>query len=416
MNRLRKFTVRGVLLLFCLLVFLGISTAQENSPVSTLTLSEDLINTMLRSGIQNEGNDFFVDLQPGQIMLNLVITGQRGNTNEATLTLVPAVSGGELNFDATEFTLNGTAFPINNDNNAVNAASDNIGSFLDQQTRGGQVQSILVAEDRISLEWRSNNPSDPAITIRDELVSLTFTESSINGMPWVTNPEGDYVTAIGVDLQDGQAVINVSRSIEPMAVSYIIKPTVINGYVAWQVKVDVGTQAALANSLLTLWRAYFGRVYGDASLTNAVVANDTVTFTWDLSRFDGEPQAEPIVTYTIDESEVNTAFAEFLPDGVTALSVDMQPTGLVINATGVGVSGNPYSASLRLIPQLSSGRITWQAESLTTNDATLDAAALRAESGVTRPLTQGLNPQQNNAFITDFQMTDTQISVTVEYR
>ncbi|MEL6271769.1 MAG: hypothetical protein AAFR22_18320, partial [Chloroflexota bacterium] len=74
MNRIVLVVVAAALLVPVLTV-----GAQSENPVSTLTLTESEINTVLRSYSQNQDSDLSVDFRPGQLVVNLVVTGQRGN-------------------------------------------------------------------------------------------------------------------------------------------------------------------------------------------------------------------------------------------------------------------------------------------------------------------------------------------------
>lgn len=419
---MKKFTRISifVLLITSMMLTLATSISAQSPGVSTLTISESFINEAIQANNQNPDADLSLDLQPGQIVVELVTTGRNGNTTVFTLTLVPSVTpDGKLDFEATKLTINDLEIPLNNNNNnqAIDAASDAVGGFLNEQTDGGQIQSITVAEDRISVEWINNDPNAPTVTIRDTLFSLTFTEENINQMDWVTNPSDPTVTGIYVDLQQGQGVINITRSVEPTAVSYVIIPTVVNGFVTWQVNAQADTEGSVVSSLLTIWRGFFGGVYGDNSMTNAVVTDNTVTFTWDLTDIENAERTDSIVTYTITEDEVNAAFAAFITDELTALSVDMQPGRLIVNASGVNESGVSYTASLTLLPVLSGGQVTWEVESFSINGFVVDNNKLQASNNATSAITQGLNStQRGSGTVTDFEINDTMITFTVHYR
>ncbi|MEO1443311.1 MAG: hypothetical protein AAFV33_23110, partial [Chloroflexota bacterium] len=121
MNRIVLVVVAAALLVPVLTV-----GAQSENPVSTLTLTESEINTVLRSYSQNQDSDLSVDFRPGQLVVNLVVTGQRGNTTNFGLTLVPLLQNGTLDFDATQLTINELAIPIDDNNQAVASTADSV--------------------------------------------------------------------------------------------------------------------------------------------------------------------------------------------------------------------------------------------------------------------------------------------------
>lgn len=397
-----------------MLVFTSVAAAQD-PPVNTLTLSETSINALLRSHNQNPDNDLSIDLQAGQFVVTLVSTGPRGNTTTFTLTVIPSVVNNQLKLEAIQLTLNDLEIPINN-NPAVNSTTDSVNDFLSGQTGSGQIQAVTVTDDRIVVSWLNNDPNAPTVNIRDSLLTVTFTEDSINQMNWVTNPAGQYVTDMTVDLQPGQGVIHVSRSIDPTLVSYIVRPTVVNNYVTWQMTAQANLESSLASTLQSIWHAYFGGVLGEGSMINAVVTDETIAFTWDLSN--ERQETEPVVTYSVTEAEVNEALKAFTNEQVSNLFVDMTPDNLIVTASGMGDAGAPFSISVVLVPSLTNGQVTWQVTSVTYNSITVDPSQFESGNQITDAVNRGLggNNRNSNATVTDFTMTATEMSMRVEYR
>ena len=413
-HRIANRSLIVMMIMSLMLVFTSVATAQ-GQPVNTLTLSETSINDLLRANNQNPNNDLSVDLQSGQFVVTLVSTGPRGNTTTFTLTVVPSVVNNQLKLDATQLTMNDFEIPINN-NPAIDSTTGAVDQFLSGQTGAGQIQSVTVTEDRIVVSWLNNDPNAPTISIRDSLLSVTFTEESINQMGWVTNPAGAYVSDMNVDLQPEQAVINVSRTIDPTLVTYEIRPVTVNGYVAWNVSANANLESSLASTLQTIWHAYFGGILGDGSMVNAVVTEDTIQFTWDLSN--EVQETAPVVTYTVTETEINEALKAFTNEQISNLFVDMNPENLTVTASGLAPSRTPYSLSVVLVPSLTNGQVTWQVSSVTHNSITVDPSQFDSGNQITEAVTRGLggNNRSGNATVTNFTMTDTDMSMTVTYR
>lgn len=397
-----------------LLITVGAAGAQENN---SLTLSEGVINEALRANIQNPDNDLSIDLQPGQIVVNLSITGQRGNTTTFALTLVPSVNpDGQLDFEATRLTLNGNEIQLNEANRAVDEARGALGDYLALQTEGGQLQRVTVTDSSLMLEWRGENPNTPIITINDNLFSLTFTESRINGMQWVTTPDTPNVQAINVDLQPGKAVVNITRTIEPANVAVELIPRTVNGKVTWQVNAVADPQVSAALSLLTVWRAYVDGAYNDGSLISVEITDSAMTFTWDLTDFNYETPSDPTVTIVLNEAEVNAALATFTTEDIVQLTVDMQIGRVVVNAVGLTNVDQPYSAAAVLVPEIVGGNLRWTLESLTYNGNVIEGGELRANTQSADELLVELNQYRSAAQVTDVQITDTDMTITVRPR
>lgn len=416
MKRLQK-NRRSLVIVVCIFlcsVLSSVVIAQEQ-PVNSLTLSEGAINELLQANNTNPNNKLSVDFQIGQLVINLSSTGPRGNTTTFTLVLVPSVNAnGKLELDATSLTLNNLVIPINN-NPAVNSTTDTLNQYLSGQTDNGLIQDVTVTDDRLVVRWLNNDPNAPTVAIRDTLLSLTYSEASLNLMPWVANPTGANVNDIQIDLQPDVAVINVNRTIEPTLISYEIAPIVVNERVAWQISAQADLETSLAQTLNTIWRAYYGGILGEGSMIDAKVTDDKITLTWDLSN--QIQQTDPTATYTLTETEVNDALKAFTNETVSNLFVDMQPEQLLITASGPGNNGQPYAVTVALVPTFENGRITWSIDSMTYNSIVIDRSHLAANSQVTDTLTRELDSSnRQSARVTDFTMTDTEMSMTVNYR
>ncbi|MCA9910335.1 MAG: hypothetical protein KC519_16865, partial [Anaerolineae bacterium] len=309
-------------------------------------------------------------------------------------------------------TINGLEINLNNNNPAINETTRAINGYFTTQIGNGVVQSVAVSEDRLQITWLGDDPNGGAVTIQDSLLSLTFSEASVNRMSWVTNPTGPNVSAIQVDLQPGQAVVDVSRTIEPTLVRYILVPTVVNGIVTWRIDAGVGFESGLAGSIASLWNAYFDGIYREGTLSNTVITDDAVTFTWDLNRAD--PSGNPIVTYHTTEAEINAALAHYTPPELSALTVDMQPGRVIINAVGSNSQWGDFTVSMSMVPMLANGDLTWQAESVTINDLSSDLSDFQPADVVTDMLAQGTNNLQRG-YVMDFTLDGTSMSITVRY-
>lgn len=97
--------------------------------------------------------------------------------------------------------------------------------------------------------------------------TLVLTEEEINNAYVITNSPRRSVTDVSVDLQDGQAVVNLTvtfRGGNPMAVSGTIVPSTNNGRVFWSVTSATVDGASVSSDLLTqinnsiasAWRNY----------------------------------------------------------------------------------------------------------------------------------------------------------------
>jgi hypothetical protein len=97
--------------------------------------------------------------------------------------------------------------------------------------------------------------------------TLTFTEDEINSAYLITNTPRRIVTDAAVDLQPGQAVVNLTvtlRGRDPLAVSGTVVPSVNNGRIYWSVTTASVDGTTVSDALLTqintaissAWRNY----------------------------------------------------------------------------------------------------------------------------------------------------------------
>ncbi len=407
-------TLTGLIVgVFAALMFLP-SLAHAQDGTNRLTLSEDVINEALRANNNNPNSDLSVDLRPGQIIIRLDTTGQRGNTTTFTLTLIPSVGAdGQLETEATLLTINELEIPIDNSNNPnVARSGEAVDSYLNEQVGAGKLVSVIVTDTQITMEWASENPGDPTLALENDQLSLTFTEGNINQMDWVTNPQDPTVSSINVDLQPGQAVVNITRTQQPTNLSYAIIPTTVNDRVTWRIEASLDAEGGLANSLATVWQAYFSGLTNDGSLSEVVITDSMITFNWDITG-QGTGTSDPIALITVNEAEVNAALAAYTTEDVVSITVDMQPGQVVLNAVGIGENGNPYSGAVTLIPDIRGGQLNWRVDGLTLNGFVVDGAALQSSNQATGALTQGLNGNQGGGTVTDIAITDDLMTITV---
>lgn len=395
-----------------------LTRAQDAPGVSSLTLSEAAINAGLQEANRDPNTVLVIDLQPGQFIIQLSVTGQRGNVTRFALTVVPSISASrELELTSTRLTINDLDIPLNtgSDNAAIDNTVSGVTDLLSQQTQSGQLQSVVVTDTQLTIAWLNANADDPIVTIVDNLFSLTFSEASINRLPSVIEPTDPLVSAVNVDLQPGKALINTTYTTQSETVVYELIPTVTNNRVAWQINATADVQGSVTNTVVTVWRAYFDGIYKQDGLINTVITEDDVTFTWDLDALATDPTVSPEVTYTVTEAEVNATLATFLDDELSELAVDMQPGQVIITAAGVDAAATPYTASLTMIPTFANGRVTWAARSVTINGLSFDLAAAQASDAVTGALTQGLEGTGSSATVIAFDVNDNQMVVTVRY-
>lgn len=408
-------------LLVCLLAAsaafgMTVVDAQDaSSPVNTLILTEAYLNTALRLAMQEAQGELTVDLQPGQMILNLATTDRRGNPLTMSLTFAPVVANGQLDLNATQFSLNGLVVNLN-ENAAAAGTTNTINNFLTQQVDAGMLQSVAITDTDVTLTWLRANPDEPVIVIQDNLLSLSFSEASINRMAWVTNPADPLTTSINVDLRPGQAILSAVRTVTPTEVAFIVTPTIANNRVIWQVESQIGGEADAGSNFLAVWRAYAETLYSDTRMTNVVITDDAVTFTWDISEQNAQPSGMQDVVYTLEEAEANAVFAGFMTQPTDSLTVDMQAGQVILNAATVGAAGNPLNITLTLVPVLSSGTLTWSAAALTVNGMALDVSAFQSGNQVSQVWTQGLEGVDRSAEVIGIQITDTSMAVTVRYR
>lgn len=382
--------------------------AQDSAPVSSVTFSEVQLNAILLELNTNPNAALTVDLQQGQMVLILNGVDRNRNAYTITLTLVPAVANGQLELNPTQLTLNDLTLDIDNP-----AAADTIGdvdSFFSEQVGGGAVQSMIITDSELTLFWINADPDAPALVLRDNLLSLTYTEASLNQLPSVTTPTDPLTSAVTIDLRPGQAVIDVMRTAEPTNVVFIISPAVANNRVTWQIESQANSSTSTASAFLAVWRGYVESTYSNSSMVNAIITDNAITFTWDITAQTSETGE---VVYTFNESEVNAALAVVVAAPTDTFTVDMQPNQVVLNVTTVDETGAPLVASLTLMPVLNGGVLNWAATSLTVNGVTVNASDFAVTDTISSDVTSGFSGGSSDTRVTAVEITDTSMSITV---
>ncbi|MEO0561524.1 MAG: hypothetical protein AAF125_05400, partial [Chloroflexota bacterium] len=231
----RLITQTATVIMMAVIALVTAQTAQAQS-ANTFSFSESELNALLAQGVDDPNATLAVDLRPGEMTLLAAGINQQGQPYEIALTLQPLVANGTLDFQATSLRLNDFTLPLNGDNPVANEAQLAVGDALQAQVGPGAVQSFQITETDLTLAVAKANPNDPTLTVRDNLVSLTFTEAALNANPDITNPADPNVVSASIDLQPGRAVYRQQRNTIPNDVEIIVGPVVVNEQVSWQVQ------------------------------------------------------------------------------------------------------------------------------------------------------------------------------------
>lgn len=385
------------------------AAAAQDVPVNTLRITEANLNASLAAS-RTERGALTVDLQAGQAVLNLTLVDRNGRTNTASLTVVPVVANGALDFNATALTINGASFSTTG-NATVDETTADVNALIGGDIDGA-VQSAVLTDTDLTVTWLNADPAAPTVTIDDTLWSLNFTEAGLNALPWVTSPTDPLTTALSVDVQDGRVLVTATRTAEPTSITYIITPVVVNNRVRWNVEAENASNGSLPVTYLTSWRAYVDATVGDTRLVNATAsAADGLTFTWDTAA-EAQP-ANSEVTYTFSETETNQLFAALAAPGDT-LAVDFQ-AGQAVIAVNTVSEGQPVSLLLTIEPVVSEGKLLWPARAITINGLEVTVTDSQAALAIAAELAQGLNGRANPGTVISAELTDSQLTVTVRY-
>lgn len=430
MNSKRSFFVLLLVMLITSVFFVPMTAAQNaESPNDSLTVSESFLNSIIQEGMQDSNADLYFDMQPGQIVATLSGTNQRGNPYTVSLTLVPTVVNGRVDWAVTKLRLNDLSIDTSRAGQLGGGATDTLGGFFAGQAGGSaEVVSFVVTDTSTTMSWVRQNPDAPVTTIVDHLISLSYTEAKLNALDWVANPTGENVESIVVDLQPGQGVLTTTfapAGQPPFDVALTLVPTVVNGRVQWQVSAQTlggtmdGTGSEIGSSFASQWRALFSNAYTTSQMVNAVFTEDSVTFTWDylLEPAEAGSLGQEEVSFSLTESFINEQFNNSLPPTLTGVRVDLQPGRVLVMATSVTENGDPLAVSFTLVPELVNGTLEWTITSMTINgEPVADVSSIQANDEVVTALTSSVTDGQRQSQVTSLEITDDVIEWTVRYR
>lgn len=373
---MRVFSIFMVMLL--LLGVLVAPTHAQAPPTDSVTLTEGFVNTQLQANLGPNLTNLYVDMQPGQLVLGAVTAGR--NPLDISITLVPSVVDGRLDFEATSFSINDFEIDLTQlgSNPGGDAAVGGLEDVVRGSTQGNPIESVVVTESAMTLSWTRANPNDPAWQLVDTALSLTLTESYVNDLPGFSDPADPNLLNVSVDFQPGQLVLTSTRrypdgSEVPTAVTMV--PTLNNGIITWTVTavvVDGGATdamdiARMNDNLTASWRAYFSGVYQSGNLSNIVITDSLLTLTWDASLGGGDDMLDGGGTLIISEAEINQTYRVTNPANITITDVyvDLQPGQVVTSATLNLASGSVVEEVVVFVPQINDGVVWWLVSSVT---------------------------------------------------
>lgn len=425
---MRTLTIFSLLLMFCAALVPIPAAHAQTDPVNSATLTEGFINAALTEALPPDSNlsNLRVDLQPGQIVLQATVAGEQGPV-ELSLTLVPTVIGGRVEWDATAISLGGFEIGLGQFNQSGTGAATmgDLQSLVNTTTAGQPVESLTITDSELTLTWLRMDPAGPAFDLRDTALSMTVTEDYVNALPAVTNPDNPDLYALSVDFQPGQIVLDGTR-FEPdgrqVPISVTFTPTLYNGTVTWAISAMVvgGTAedefhvAQMNDDIAGSWRNVFNGLYRSGSLTEVLITDTALTLTWDAS-LDTTTQFElGDGTLVIDEAAINEALVVSSPPSyrITDVYADLQPGQVVLTANLNLNDGTVITERAVFVPDVSNGVIVWTITEVTLDGTPLDYETIsrfnEATSGWWRGLVWG---QMGRYAVTDITVTDSAITI-----
>lgn len=424
--------VRAMSILFVLLLAVSsagtVAAQEDDSPYDSLTLTETFLNEILQDILAqsvpaqpNTDLSFVIDLSPGEVVLVASSTGPGGNTLDVSLTLVPSVANGTLQWEATDLLLNNFPIDISQANGVDTGAVDSLDAIMGDQA-GGEVVSFDVTDTEARMVWVREEPEGPVTNVVDNLISMTFTEAKINGYDWMVNPTDPNVVASTLDLQPGQGVFTVDYDYGNQNTArgtYTLIPTMNKGLVTWRVIADLdGANDSPAAAVITTWNAFFDQFYASVAMVDALITDNAVTFTWDMLQFDNEAQQVATdVTYEVTEAEITEELANILGDSVTAFVVDFRPGEVVIAWGSPMPDGSTLNFALGLAPSLVGGTVEWDLTTLTINgQAVNEPVRSNPVDTFNNALTTGATGWTSSTEVISLDINDDRIQVVVRYR
>jgi len=253
---------------------------------ASVTLTEDRINQTFRvtNPPRATVSNVRVDLQVGQAVINLTVTPRRGNQTPigGSVTLVPSIVNGQVNWTAASASANGN--PASGDNLAVlNSIANGWSTYFRAQARG-TVTAISISDTAITYSLATSGTTNPTITVGVDGTSLSLSEADISSNLAIRG-----VSSLRADCQPNQVVLSGSYTSagKTYSVQAVLVPNLANNRVNWSLSsltVDgepAATQATtrLQNAALTAFQSFWNRRAGRATVTAISVSDSAITWT-----------------------------------------------------------------------------------------------------------------------------------------
>lgn len=419
------------LLLGLIAIFIPHALAQDGG-LDSATFTEAFINAQLQARQKPDAKvtGLSADLRPGQIVVSGSVQTRQGAVAFA-LTLVPEVSGGRVVMNPTSITLGGAVVDLSRFAQAADtSAIDHLQALANDAARNHRVESVTVTDTTITITWQRQNPDAPALTIMDNVVTLTVTEDYFNALPGVTHPRDPRLSAMHVDFQPGQLTITANRTElngTPQAISVTLVPVLNSGTVTWSVKAmsvagaaeDSTSVGQMNDDIAGSWRLFFTGVYHPGQLSNLVMTDTTLALTWDGSLNNTLIEQMGTGGLVITEDFINQSFRVTHPQAytITGVHVDLQPGQAVVSANLNLSSGKVLAEQVTFVPDVSNGVLFWTVSAATLDGQALDPAIIaRYNEAVTTFWASALWSQVSDYAVTGVTITDSEIDVAIARR
>jgi hypothetical protein len=412
------------------LVALPAAAQDANSPYNSLTISEAYLNQSLQSVASSSAaiDSLYFDLQPGQIIITLSGTDNRGRTYTLGMTLVPSVVSGQVSWTVTTVTLNQLVVDASRVSNLdTGGSTDALSSFFSSQAGNNPVESITITDNDATISWLRQHVSDPVTKIVDQYLYVIYTQDKINQIAWVANPTNPNLSAISVDLQPGRGAIHATvqqANQNAITTTFYLTPTLINGHIQWAAMEAEGgatlsEAARIANAFAAgTWDAFFSAWTSTSNMIQATITEDTATFAWDMTQEWVDPTviAQADATVTMTEAELNTALRAVVDPTVSSLNADLQPGQVVFSWVSTAENGAALNLTATLVPELSGGMVTWNVTSVTINGVAQEDSSAATGNEIARSWQRAFSRAASQGTVTDLTITNDLMSVTVSYR
>jgi hypothetical protein len=418
--------VVGVVMLLCPPIM---AARAQGNPLDSATFTEAFINAQIQANQRPNADltNLYINLQPGQLVMSGTVQSAQGSLDLA-LTLVPSVSNGRLNLEATVLTIGG--FPIDLSQWTDAGTVGDLQNVISSAAENRPLESLTVTENDLTVTWRRADPDGPALNIVDTSVSLTFTEAYYNALPGVQNPPGGQLSDVYVNFQPGQVTISGTYTprngpTAPLIMTAV--PTLFNGLVTWTVTamqvnnapLDAQALGQMNDDIAGSWRMFFTGLYRAGALANLILTEDTVTLTWDSS-VQNEVGFDVFTgSIIVTEEYINNTYRVTHPRGysINNVVVDLQPGQVVINANLNLNNGNVLVQRTVFVPSVENGMILWTIAEATLDGEPLDPAIIaRFNESVIGWWNWLVWSQVSDYTFTNVRITDTQIEISARGR